>query len=799
MILAGASFGLTLFFIFSNIEVNYSALTISNNEKTVKFSAIELQNLIKYTERDIFFIENIPPLQGIFRAQKNGGIDPLDGSTEDEWKNRLISILISLSQAKKEFYDQVRYIDENGKEVIRINNSGGEAKVVPTSELQYKGEKKYFIETKRLKKGELYISAIELNREGSPSKISLPYKPVIRYATPLYSDDNQIKGILIINALFDKFIQKSIHKNLKDESHQNIIIDSDGQYLLHPNHEKEWGGPENLNNGSNLKKDFPEAIVTKILSSDEGHVVYNGNLIVYKKISLNDEPSKSLTWLEISSNEKILNDVKNLVQKYGLFALLAFTMLTIGLYFFIKSILRPLKTLKESAEMLGEGNFNINIPIESQDEIGTLAESFRNMSKKIRESYSNLKRQVDEKTKLLSVKVKDLEKSKKAMLNLLEDINIEKQKIILAKARDEAILNNMGDGLIVMNKKGFVELVNPVFEEQLGWKEKEVKGKMLVDLIKMEDEDGNIVLHQKRVINKAISTNKSINNDSSKTIYYVRKNGTRFPVSIIVSPIFDNKKCIGFVEVFRDITEAKQIDKAKTEFVSMASHQLKTPLSTISWYTEMLVDEDAGKLNKDQKSYLSEINAGNKRMIELVNSLLNVSRVDLGTFAIECEMVNVLNVCKDIVKTLKPKILEKKMNIKEEYAKDTPEINADPKLLRMVIENLMSNAVKYTPEKGHVNLSVSKDKSNLIIKVKDDGYGIPKNEQKRIFTKLYRAENVRQKAVEGTGLGLYIVKAVIEQSGGKIRFESEENKGSTFFVSLPLKGMKQKKGTKGLS
>lgn len=799
VVLAAVFLGGTLFYIASNIENSFSELAISATEKGVEVSAHQLEDLIEDGRRDVYLIQNTPPLQGLFRAQKNEGVDPLDGSTEEDWKKRLTTIFTSTIDATQKLYDQIRYIDENGQEIVRVNNVDGDSEIVPPSELQYKGNRDYFIAANHLKKGELYISPIELNKEGNPAKISLPYKPVVRYATPIFDEVGKKKGILIINILFEELIKESIHEDLNVEIHQNFIIDDSGQYLFHPDHQKEWGGPENLNNGENFKKDFPQTVVGKILNNEKGHIEYNGELIAFKKVKLGNDQENTLTWIEITPIQKVLSNIKDIINKYSLFGFLIFSLLAIVFYLFIKIILSPLSKLKKSAEMLGEGNFDVNIEIDSQDEIGTLGQAFKQMAKQLKSSYALLKKQVDEKTKELSSKIKDLEKTKKAMLNLLEDINTEKQKITLAKARDEAILNNIGDGLIVMDKKGVVELVNPVFEEQLGWKEKEIKGKLLVDVVKMEDEDGKAVSNQKRLISKAITSNKSVETDSKKTCYYVQKDGNRFPASIIVSPILDGKKCIGYVEVFRNITEEKEVDRAKTEFVSMASHQLKTPLSTIGWYTEMLVDEDAGKLNKEQKSYLAEIYAGNQRMIELVNSLLNVSRVDLGTFAIECEKMDLLPMCKDVIKTLKPKVLEKKINIKNECSKDLQKIDADPKLLRMVIENLMSNAVKYTPEKGNISLSITKEKRSILIKVKDNGYGIPKHEQKHIFTKLFRAENVRQKAVEGTGLGLYIVKAVVEQSGGKIRFESEENKGTTFFVTFPLKGMKQKKGTKALS
>jgi PAS domain S-box-containing protein len=279
-----------------------------------------------------------------------------------------------------------------------------------------------------------------------------------------------------------------------------------------------------------------------------------------------------------------------------------------------------------------------------------------------------------------------------------------------------------------------------------------------------------------------------------------RKNGEKYEVQLRISPVLDEKgNEIFLVGIERDITKEKEVDRAKTEFVSLASHQLRTPLTSINWYAEMLLSGDAGKLTDDQQQFIDEIYRGNKRMVDLVNALLNVSRIELGTFSVEPKSVNIAEIANSVLEELKPQIQEKQMNVAVKYDKNTPTIKADPQLTRIIFQNLLSNAVKYTPAKGKIALNITKDKKDLFIKVTDSGYGIPKAQQAKIFTKLFRADNIQKKDVEGNGLGLYIVKSIIEHSGGKIWFESEENKGATFFVTLPLTGMRKRKGTKGLS
>ena len=393
----------------------------------------------------------------------------------------------------------------------------------------------------------------------------------------------------------------------------------------------------------------------------------------------------------------------------------------------------------------------------------------------------------DNSRKIILGALENLELSNTTLKQKTAALQLSEQIILQGKALSDAILSSIGDGLVVANKKGKITYVNQAFEKMVGWKSKEVLGRYVVEVVPRESEKGELVLFNERILTKVLS-GEVVTADLINPFYYIRKNKSRFPASSIVNPILFNDKIIGVVETFRDITKEKEIDKAKTEFVSLASHQLRTPLSTISWYTEMLLAGDAGKLNLEQTKYLDEVYRGNQRMISLVNALLSVSRMDLGTFILEPEPTNVAELIKNVVIEQMPQIDRKKIKLVSKIEKDIPLVQADPKLLIMVIQNLLSNSVKYTKEGGKIEISLSLDlpKKVLIFKISDNGYGIPKNQQAKIFTKLFRADNVRGKDTEGTGLGLYIVKATIDNSGGKVWFESEEDKGTIFYVTLPF-------------
>lgn len=369
------------------------------------------------------------------------------------------------------------------------------------------------------------------------------------------------------------------------------------------------------------------------------------------------------------------------------------------------------------------------------------------------------------------------------------------------KAKDEAMLESIGEGLVATGKDGNIVLINRAFEDLLGWKEADLQGKLLTHVLPILNDKGQKLEDTDVLLKKIL---KDGNKLSSQFLvfnqgYYQSKHGRIFPVSITISPILVEGQVIGAVEVFRDVTKEKEIDKEKTEFVSLASHQLRTPLSTINWYTEMLLSGDVGDLTDSQKKYLSEIYSGSQRMVALVNSLLNVSRLELGTFTIEPEEIDLKELVSSVAKEQEHQLAEKEINLDVNISEDLPKLQADSKLLHMVFQNLLSNAIKYTNVAGTVKIAISLEKENILVKVTDSGWGIPKDEQDKVFSKLFRASNVKEQDTEGTGLGLYIVKSVVEQSGGSIHFESEENKGTTFFITFPKTGMKKKEGSRHLS
>ncbi len=383
---------------------------------------------------------------------------------------------------------------------------------------------------------------------------------------------------------------------------------------------------------------------------------------------------------------------------------------------------------------------------------------------------------------------------------MTNDLRSSQKMLLEEKTRSEALLSSVGEGVIAIDVDGRIIYVNDEAVRLSKYRKDELVGANIYKVLMMRTIDGKSVSRVQRPICKSNLRQKTI---VETNMQYVTAEGSLLPVAITASPIVAEGKLLGSLEVFRDVTAERQIDMAKSEFVSLASHQLRTPIAAIRWYLELLTDTLSSGLKKEEKEYLQEIEDATERMNELINSLLNISRLELGTFIINPQKMDIKKVINAAVKEQKLAFKAKKQVFKVVCEKQLPLISIDPQITHVIVQNLLSNANKYTPEKGKITLRISvvdaQDKKGYIkIVCEDNGYGIPEAEHAEIFKKMHRADNIKKLNVEGTGLGLYIVKTVVDAAGLTIGFTSKENKGTTFEVRIPLSGMKERKGTKPL-
>ena len=378
---------------------------------------------------------------------------------------------------------------------------------------------------------------------------------------------------------------------------------------------------------------------------------------------------------------------------------------------------------------------------------------------------------------------KDLENVKIAVKNVYDDLQVEKEELIKTKVKDEALLESIGEGVVAIDQDGKIMLMNHAAERMLGWSAEEVMGKLLVEVWKVLDEKENLIPEATRPIANALKVGITTINSS---YFYIRKDGTKLPVAISITPVMVDNKIIGAIGAFRDITKEKEIEKLRMDFLSLASHQLRTPLSGTKWLVETMQRGILGKITQKQKEYIDQIYQVNERMIQLVSEMLSVLRLEGGAHPIKKEAVLISSLYEDIPILMMAAAKSKKIvldnNLKEHK---NVTIETDKEILKSILECFISNAINYSEIGQEVILDMEEETAAVVFSVRDNGIGIPKEEQKRIFERFYRASNAKSFRPTGSGLGLNITKTLSEKIGAKISFKSKENKGSIFYLCIP--------------
>ncbi len=420
---------------------------------------------------------------------------------------------------------------------------------------------------------------------------------------------------------------------------------------------------------------------------------------------------------------------------------------------------------------LGDFSQNIEIP-EGNDEFSELVVAIDLM-------VDNLRELIEENRS----KTEQVQLSHKKLLRAKSETDAERVKI-------EAFLSHIGDAIVAISKEGKILFINPEAERLFNKKSTQVIGEEYMKVYALEDENGNAIKPNTFPISDAIKKKKSVHT----TTYFV-KGKVRVPLATSVSPILLHNKMLGIVGTFRDITKEKEIDQAKSEFVSLASHQMRTPLTGVKWLIQAALME--GKLTGRQEEFLKDADTSNERMISLVNDLLNISRLEAGVVGVVADKIELGSFIEQLVKESRYVAKEKKQKIL--YKKPAKKINVtfDKHLISEVIVSLLSNAMRYSDKKKTIAVSITSRKKNFEIQVTDQGIGISSKDQKKIFTRFFRSEEAAKIDTTGSGLGLYIVGKVLSVCGGSIECISKPSKGTTFVVVLPNKGV-SRTGTKSL-
>lgn len=371
---------------------------------------------------------------------------------------------------------------------------------------------------------------------------------------------------------------------------------------------------------------------------------------------------------------------------------------------------------------------------------------------------------------------------RKAMLNLLEDARELELKLQYERDRIESIFSAMAEGLVVVAADHSVIMLNPAAAHMLGTKAGDAVNKDIKDLLSVFKGDDEVEERDRptmRTLNERVSITTTIDDD----FYFKTASGRKFPVTIATSPVIENDNHNAII-IFRDVTREKELENAKSSFISTASHQLRTPLTSIRWYAEMLTDEDVGVLNKEQRDFAREVYDGATRLNDTINTLLSISRIESGKLHEEPVDIALKPFVKNITDELALLIAQKKL-FTDIRIGDDARVTADTFMLHEVISNLLSNSIRYTNEDGHIAFSCDAHDGETVCSIADDGIGIPDDQKGKIFDRFFRAGNAMSKVPDGSGLGLNLVKQFVEKWGGRIWFESTEGKGSVFHFTIP--------------
>lgn len=389
------------------------------------------------------------------------------------------------------------------------------------------------------------------------------------------------------------------------------------------------------------------------------------------------------------------------------------------------SITVPIKDLTDKAKLMSQGNFNEKVNVKSNDEIGQLGNTFNFLTDQLKSSMSNLQQ---EKSKL------------------------------------ETTFRYMADGVITVDTSGNIIHANPVATKILSLKENENYD---VAIKRIEENMELINLKKKNYLGKIIL---ELDEETYNVDY---------------APFMNNENNIGgVIIVFKNITEQHKIDNLQKEFVANVSHELKTPITTIKSYTETLLE---GALDEKEIAvdFLTTINQESDRMARLVSDLLRLSRMDYDKTKWKKEKISVEEIVKDTIKKLQISAKNKNIDLHVDEIKDEYFVLFDKDGLEQILLNIAGNAVKYTPESGNVWLNAYKKNKDIVISIKDDGIGIPKEDQERVFERFYRVDKARTRELGGTGLGLSIAKQIAEAHNSTIEIESELNKGTEIKITIP--------------
>ncbi|HEY0965132.1 MAG TPA: ATP-binding protein [Candidatus Saccharimonadales bacterium] len=354
----------------------------------------------------------------------------------------------------------------------------------------------------------------------------------------------------------------------------------------------------------------------------------------------------------------------------------------------------------------------------------------------------------------------------------------------------EVVIKAIDDGVISIDSKGNIQLINPAAQRILGWGNAEALKLNYASVLKLSDDKNQAVTDATDPIAKVLATN---HDEHTKSLYATTGGGKRILLSLVVSPVGQIGE--GAIVVFRDITKESAEEREQAEFISTASHEMRTPVASIEGYLGLALNPNTATIDEKARDFITKAHESAQHLGRLFQDLLDVSKADDGRLSNHPKIVDVVEYVGNVVEGLEQRAKEKGLRLFYKPRPDGEQVgdrmmspvfyaNVDNDHLREVVANLVENAIKYTP-KGDVIVDVSGDDDHVTISIQDSGIGIAKEDSLHLFQKFYRIDNSATREIGGTGLGLYLCRRLAEVMGGRIWLDSELGKGSTFYLEIP--------------
>ncbi|MBF0492611.1 MAG: PAS domain S-box protein [Deltaproteobacteria bacterium] len=749
----------------------------------------EAMDAITSNTNALLLIRTIPTISEFMQAEQTAA-GSVDKSNLQQWKERFVTVTFEALELNKN-WDQLFCLNAQGKMLLRVSRSPDGKSILSENELEDRSGNDYFKEAIKPDAKGAYVSPLKLEKEKS-GNIEVP---LLYFSVPILEKAGNLEGVLVIryrpNSLLDELSQASLGSI--------TITDQDGYFISHPEAQKKFSLQRG--NNYNLFWEYPDLKKeTTSFESNDYKDVREKQYHVWRKINYAPDDPQHYWILFSSLPEKTFFAA---IYKFRDISLsISFIIFLLGIaliYLVINNMMEPLQQLEEGAKIIGSGDLNYRLDIKRKDEIGELASAFDQMA-------NNLK------------KITQAEQDNRtAFQSMFEHANV---------------------GLIIVTEKGEIKEVNPYANRLFGYSKKELLGKPIEVLVPTRFQKKHVG-HRDHYIEKPESGPMRV----GMHLLALRKDGSEFlaELSLASYVIGGEREVVSFVtditerkkaeealkklnleleekvnerthelsqtllelnhinydlnlemeyrkkiagELAKALKKEKELSELKLRFVSMASHEFRTPLAGILTSVDLINRYQNPADYEKRLRHINSIKSSVRNLTLILNDFLSLDKLEEGK--VECHPSS-FPLFKFITSFLEDLqfVSKKGQKILTQFQGNDDQVFMDGDILRNILNNLFSNAMKYSPENSEIKLSLELNDTQVILKIEDEGIGIPEEDQKYMFERFFRAHNVT--AIQGTGLGLNIIKKYLNLMQGSIDFTSHENKGSTFTVVLPKK------------